>query len=557
MSGTTWLLIGIGQGSFMLALSTVFLFLYSRRLKQRAKSLTKRLGSQSQLHRKTIDALKAQLTQVGGAAQTAPNAAAPVEVPGGEFSGLVDRNIKQTEERLIALGAEPNTQFQADDSAEIIAARMRHAFLESEKLVLAFSTDPALMWETLQPNIDRITMGLRRHYAALMGNDDAFISKNTQEDQSGEVLALKEKLEALERRWHALESHAESCLSVLDERYDTLTLALAKESANSQVHQHADALANRFIHILNNITEANHPEKHYQTLLSTVIPETSDPTEQAVEESVDDPFSDIPQMELDAESNAQAASEGADNLNTDDLDPNAIAAEALAELEANPELQQEAEIDALAEALAEAQEDTSEGDDIEEFDLATALNEENVDGDGDNGNIDVNESSPSDLTDDIDALLVESEARLKSRAIPTSEDSASNEETSGITETQKNALDEELAALTEETSVEEDEETTDPLAALDIDDEDAESNDEALSTPISSSAAQDDDELDPDAIIAAALAETEDGTKDSTEDNNLDAPADDPMDEMTFEDLLADSGVDLHGSLDYDDPPPT
>lgn len=576
-SGTTMILLGISQATFVFALATVFLFLFNRKLKKRAHALAERLDAQSKLHKKTINTLKDKL-------DARPPPPAPsvetVEVPGGEYSAFLNRNIEQTEQRLVALGAEPNAQFQPDDSAEIIAARMRHAFLESEKLVLAFSTDPELMWETLQPNIDRITIGLRRHNAALMSEES---HGGNGRDGEAQNHGLQEKLKTLESRWLKLETLAQSSLDALDDNYVNLTLALASQSADNRIHEQTDALANRFLEILNQITAENYPQKDYQMQLATAGSDLVSPSQAGAE---------FPPMEapLPDEEPTQAP----------DIQPSqSSTSDAQADIDAI----MDAEIDALADALVESVTDSTADtrtndildsdidDDINELDLSAELasasepSTESQPAENSETNVErldaeaapepeSNAKSQSDaLAEDIDAILAETSALLDddessddelnpdeiiNSAQANQEDEDDDEDDMfSASSSEFDALDEEFSALagenlsdpkdlnpdlltddddiadllnsTEKTTLEGSEPTSDALNELDAS---------------ASSIEADDDELDPDAIIAAALAETENATEaDNNESTNF-------MDEATFEDLLADSGVDLHGDID-------
>lgn len=659
VSGTKMLLLGLGQVAFVFALATVFLFLYNRKLKKRSKTLMERMEAQNTLHRRAVESLKAKLATEKNAP---PPPATTVEMPGGEFSGHLNKNIEETEARLKALSAEPNSEFQLEDSAEVIAARMRHAFLESEKLVLAFSTDPALMWETLQPNLDRITIGLRRHNAALMAGDD--VTLGAKEDSAEDE--LKEKLMQLENRWTVLQNEATASLEALDDRYTNLTLALANQSAANHIHEQTDTLTNDFLHLINHITESSHPEKDYQIQLSSIMPEppsTAGSEQIETKDALDDPvdFGDMPEMELDDLLPANSNEDASAPSQATAVEIPADTSEAL-ETTQLPEMdaETEAEIDAFADSLIDAQltgeeantsENTSdaplsqpissaaeddlinsvmgtsstpsssqtpesevtvaadsateatasvsttavanndavddilndvldtvddfEEDTLDELDLSEELSAHSNADDTQTQSVpdtQISEPIPSD-TDTFESLLAEPPASdaLPSDALPSEtepppsetmpEDSATPSDhtldddvdallsetadlvddedddeiesyTSSISDSQLDALDEEFEALAGKPLTRDYDLDDDSLSVEPESDANA-SREGTDATPVT-------DELDPDAIIAAALAETEQEDPSAFELN---------MDEATFEDLLADSGVDLHGDL--------
>lgn len=643
-SGTTMLLLGISQATFVFALATVLLFMFNRKLKRRSKELTERLDAQSKLHKQTVNTLKSKLESQKH--QAPPIPVETVEVPGGEYSGILNKNVQQTEDRLRELGAEPNADFQIDDSAEIIAARMRHAFLESEKLVLAFATDPELMWETLQPNIDKITIGLRRHNAALMSDGDI-----GGHETDGQAAELKEKLETLESRWLNLESQAQTSLDALEANYTTLTQALASQEAGTNIHEQTDALANHFLEMLNHITAADYPQKDYQVQLAGSAGEGLVEDVASVDVSAEDdtpeldPFADMPSMESplpdeeenpipatsaapddaqidaeidaladslaetpgDADAQADMSEPDLEDLLLDDTDANDDLTMADLTAEDNHEPNSD-QTDDIASEIDSALDSTLE-DDMDELDLTEDLSETDPDAifeaaaaavsnDSNKAQQETEPQAPSskpdeptdddqNLTDDIDAILAETNALLEDDEEEPSEEISGDEledlmaavdeddddedDPYSANNSQLDALDEEFLALAGEPLS--DPKDINPSLLIEDDDDDMDFATPAPSTapepPVISSTpdvssedtpedipvddalpAEDepveddfDEELDPDAIIAAALAETE-ATAANTEDG-----AQDIMDEATFEDLLADSGVDLHGDL--------
>jgi hypothetical protein len=138
-------------------------------------------------------------------------------------------------------------------------------------------------------------------------------------------------------------------------------------------------------------------------------------------------------------------------------------------------------------------------------------------------------ATPSDhtLDDDVDALLSET-----ADLVDDEDDDEIESYTSSISDSQLDALDEEFEALAGKPLTRDYDLDDDSLSVEPESDANA-SREGTDATPVT-------DELDPDAIIAAALAETEQEDPSAFELN---------MDEATFEDLLADSGVDLHGDL--------
>ncbi len=150
-----------GQLVLALLISTLFIYFYNRRLKQRNQQLIKKM--------RQMVAQQQQAKEAGAITTVTNSATTPIErnknnfieVVGGEFNELLNQALSQTEARIKNLGLD-TTDLDPQLSAEQMAATLRYHFLESEKQALAFFNDPDLLWETLQTNLETLYQRLKK-----------------------------------------------------------------------------------------------------------------------------------------------------------------------------------------------------------------------------------------------------------------------------------------------------------------------------------------------------------------------------------------------------------
>jgi hypothetical protein len=166
-----------GQLVLVLVISNFFVFLYSRRLKKRNQSLIIKMRQQLSLQKKMAETATTETPTVDETPAAVIDKNPFIEVVGGELNVLLNQALNQTEERIKDLGLD-TTDLDPYLTAEQMVATLRYHFLESEKQALAFFNDSALMWETLQPNLDRLYRCLK------ISADAAHIPTLTPETQS-------------------------------------------------------------------------------------------------------------------------------------------------------------------------------------------------------------------------------------------------------------------------------------------------------------------------------------------------------------------------------------
>ncbi len=193
-----WLI--FSQVLLALLITNAFTFFYNRRLKKHNRQLL--IERQEPQPQPQTSQQEEPAEEPETAEEVEDNGTDIIEVVGGELSESINRALEQTEERLHSLDIDDH-QLPNQATTEQVTALLRFYFLESEKLLLPFAREPEQLWNTIQPNYDKIVA------VAQSTNQD---NKPTPQ-ANNELDSLKNELEQLQSEHKGLEAHMQSISS--------------------------------------------------------------------------------------------------------------------------------------------------------------------------------------------------------------------------------------------------------------------------------------------------------------------------------------------------------
>lgn len=228
---------------------SIFLFFFNRRLRNRSHEIMNRFNKMVKKHKKIQGNLKAEIKSLEEQQQTSEPDQEPdfIEIVGGELDEMLNRSLLLTEERLKSLGVE-SKEIEPDQSAEILAATMRYQFLEAEKQVLAFTNDTQMLWETLQPCLDKIALSLQTEAELTSQPLTQSATTDTElEELKQQITHLKIEVKHKTQKTDEIITLWNEKQPLIQQAYERLLRTTRRAPQQTEAHKQLDQLCNEII----------------------------------------------------------------------------------------------------------------------------------------------------------------------------------------------------------------------------------------------------------------------------------------------------------------------
>lgn len=179
------ILIILIQLVLILVTTNLFILLFNRRLAVRNRTITESLVDITIKHEKMLidNTRQSQDEPINQKNESPLSQEVPAISPEETVEAALAHLLEQTEARMKSLAIK-DTQITDETTAEEMACIVRYLFIENEQHSLHFANDSLLLWETLQPNIDKMTKAMQARPSLL--NDTTLLEESISPDQKSD-----------------------------------------------------------------------------------------------------------------------------------------------------------------------------------------------------------------------------------------------------------------------------------------------------------------------------------------------------------------------------------